>query len=357
MNNLKLYPSVFAVGNHYEISLTANENGLFAVKVGDSVFYADNAGVLPTEKSYAKIKVPQSILNSAEEYTALHFRSPGRKGYYSKIDEPSVSVFPFKPIKKTEGINIYFISDVHGLYGSALESSSYFGENLDLFIAGGDLTEYYNESDYMFTLSLLGEITKGEIPIVFAKGNHDSRGSAAEDYHKYFPCVDSAFFYTVEIGPLRGIILDLGEDKPDCQEEYGGVTFEGKRFNINDFHSYRVRQKNFLEGLCGEYDFAVSHTCVPRSTIKPYEVFHIEKELYGEYNRLLSKLKIKFMLSGHNHIAEILERHGKSSLIDNDYPAVMCTQKDDESVTGCALTYYPDRLCVRFKNTENTLYF
>ena len=61
MGFLKFAPSVYIVGDEYEICAATESFGLVTVKVGDEIFYEDNNGVLPTEKLYAKIRIPEKM--------------------------------------------------------------------------------------------------------------------------------------------------------------------------------------------------------------------------------------------------------------------------------------------------------
>ena len=61
-------PSVFVIGNEYEILVNLNAFGLCFIKVGDTVYYEENSGVLPSERTIVKIRVPQSELDKAKSY-------------------------------------------------------------------------------------------------------------------------------------------------------------------------------------------------------------------------------------------------------------------------------------------------
>ena len=43
-------PTVFVIGKEYEILINLNEFGLCFVKIGDTLYYEDNSGVLPSER-------------------------------------------------------------------------------------------------------------------------------------------------------------------------------------------------------------------------------------------------------------------------------------------------------------------
>ena len=46
MDCLYCNPCVFVIGNEYEILIVAKKNGVFSLRVGDSVYFEDNSGVL-----------------------------------------------------------------------------------------------------------------------------------------------------------------------------------------------------------------------------------------------------------------------------------------------------------------------
>ena len=64
-------PTVFAIGNDYEILVNLNNFGLCFIKVGDTLYYEENSGVLPSERTIVKIRVPQSELDLAKEYEII----------------------------------------------------------------------------------------------------------------------------------------------------------------------------------------------------------------------------------------------------------------------------------------------
>ena len=59
-------PTVFAIGKEYEIVISLKTFGLCFLKVGDTLYYEENSGVLPSERTVAKIRVPQSALDAAK---------------------------------------------------------------------------------------------------------------------------------------------------------------------------------------------------------------------------------------------------------------------------------------------------
>ena len=114
MSFLSCKPSVFVIGNEYEILLNAEKNGIFNVSVGDEVFYEENSGVLSSEKSFAKIRLPQSVLDAEKMYIICYRETLNRKSYFSEMREAQYAAFAFKPLTKTDSrmiaahINLFF---------------------------------------------------------------------------------------------------------------------------------------------------------------------------------------------------------------------------------------------------------
>lgn len=347
MSFLKFSPTVFVIGEEYEIAVTTEATGIIWLTVGGEDFYPENSGVLSTEKSFAKIRLPQNKLDTARAYTVNFRESLNRKAYFSMLAEREEESFGFKPLEKADGINIYHIADVHYSFGEAKKIARFFGRETDLFILNGDIGEVETVNNYMAVLRFVGDISCGRVPVLFVRGNHDTRGRLAELYTEYFPANGSNTYFTFRLGPLSGIALDCGEDKPDAHKEYNGV---------NIFEGYRKRELEFLRSLSGKYDFAVCHIPPAMAAEEEGSQFDIEREVYSEWNKELSRLGVKFMLSGHFHKTFILEKNDSRSLLPHDYTVIVGAANDDEgTLLGAALTLYKDSVEVRFTDSEEKI--
>ena len=60
MSFLRCAPSVFVIGEEYEILCLLEAEGLFSIRVGEETYYEENAGALPTERTVAKVRVSLS---------------------------------------------------------------------------------------------------------------------------------------------------------------------------------------------------------------------------------------------------------------------------------------------------------
>lgn len=330
-NFLLCEPTVFVVEDRYVISFFTRENGLATVLVDGTVFYEDNSGVLATNKNFFKIEIPQGLLDEKKKYTVRFRRLIARKSYYSELDEPASADFDFRPLEKTDGINIYHLADVHGRTDLAKSCASYFGDDLDLLILNGDITEVGSVGDYVSLFALSGEITHGRIPVLFSRGNHDTRGEQAERCNEFYPDNKNRNYYRFSVGILAGVILDCGEDKYDTQVEYGGV---------NAFEPYRREETRFLKKLEPTPDkitFAVSHICPMLPDREKNEIFSIENDVYTEWNAELERIKVQFMLCGHIHETHILKPFSEESNILHSYPVIFGSQPMGDNLWGQAI--------------------
>ena len=109
---LSCTPTVFVIGTEYEIVLHLNTFGICFLKIGDALYYEDNAGVLPSERRVLKIRVPQDALDAAKEYEVIFRETNERKRYWSEFFPPVSQKFAFKPLEKRDDIRLYYLSDV-----------------------------------------------------------------------------------------------------------------------------------------------------------------------------------------------------------------------------------------------------
>ena len=359
MSILFCRPSVFVIGDEYEILLNAKENGILHLEVGGEEYYEENAGVLATERAYAKIRVPQKALDDAECYTAVFRKTVNHQAYFSEIAEPVKEAFTFRPIKKQEDIHIYHLSDVHSGFENAKRCAAYFGDETDLFIMNGDIAEVEKYEDFVFVASFLGEVAQGEIPIVFVRGNHDTRGKLSHFYTDYFPANGKNTYFTFTVGPICGVALDCGEDKPDDYHYGAEYDFKSAYSGINRFAAFRRRELAWLRTLKKSdkpYRLAISHICPMQTAGRAGNEFDIEREVYTEYSKELTRLSTQLMLCGHIHHPYLMMPGDGQSLLPHTFPILVCpTSKRTDSgflLTGAALTLSEGKAHFAFTNEQ-----
>ena len=333
MSFLYCDPCVFVIGNEYELLVLTEERGLISVNVGGVAYYESNSGALSSEKRHARIRVPKDELNSVGEYTVTYRRSIDRKAYYSVLGEPETKTYAFRPADRSDRLKMYLISDVHYNFELAKKTASYFGDDLDVLLVNGDIGEVETEENYREVAAFVSEITHGTVPAVFVRGNHDTRGRLAERYTDFFPANGCDTYFTFDLGAIRGIAFDCGEDKPDIQVEYGGV---------NAFEAFRRRETAFFKSLIrtDKPTFAIGHMCPAQITDHPGSVFDIEADVFARWVSELDRVGISFMLCGHFHRNYVLESGDKRSLIPHGFPVIVGTgcYFDKNDMWGTALT-------------------
>ena len=360
MSFLACTPSVFVIGEEYEILLNLRDNGLVSVTVGGEVYYEENAGALRSERAVCRIRIPQAALDAAGRYEIAYRKTIERRAYFPLFADEERLAFDFSPVPSEGAVNIYYIADVHYSFAAALKTVAYFGDDLHLLIANGDLGEVETEENYLEVCEFLGVAAGGRIPIVMARGNHDTRGCLAERFTDYFPADGGNTYYTFSLGAFSGIVLDCGEDKPDNyihndpKHQYNGMpVYNG----ANIFERFRRRETEFLRGVtlpAGKPHIAISHICPSMPVMELDSVFNIEGELYTEWNKELARIGIDVMLTGHLHRLLALEVNDERALRPNPYPVIVGAKpiKAKENVAGTAITLYPDHLEYKFTDSN-----
>lgn len=110
----------------------------------------------------------------------------------------------------------------------------------DLVIFNGDcLPEPTDRAEAIRMIHNLADPINGaEKPIIFVRGNHEIRNFYSAGMHRLIGYRDDKTYGAFNWGDTRFVILDLGEDKPDDHDVYGG---------LNDFTQLRQEQTAFLQ--------------------------------------------------------------------------------------------------------------
>ncbi len=347
---LKTYPSVFAVGDTYQILVSVSCNTVMWVKVGDKEYYDHSNGVLRSDTTIHKMILPKNELDEAGEYEILLRRIIERKTYYSETGEIESLKFKFYPLKSGD-INIYNISDAHNMLDTPKRAGEFFGDDLDLLILNGDVIDHSaNISVFDNIYDIAGHITKGEKPVIFSRGNHDHRGVCAEKLSSYTP--NSPFtYYSVRMGDLWCLVLDAGEDKNDDRIEYG---------NTICCHSYRLEETKFLESIIANKENEYMAEGVKKKIVISHIPFtfvrHIENEIFDYWTKLIDeKIKPDFYLCGHTHKCEIVRPSDERYLYGQSCPTIIGSTPDRGEIqrfTGCAIEYKGEKIIVSYTNEE-----
>jgi 2',3'-cyclic-nucleotide 2'-phosphodiesterase (5'-nucleotidase family) len=109
----------------------------------------------------------------------------------------------------------------------------------------------------------------------------------------YFPTASGQPYYTFRQGPAFFIVMDGGEDKPDTDIEYNGLSA---------FDQYRKEQVEWLQKVIDSEDFKQASVKIVLLHVPPVEsTWHGSIEIKKLFIPLLNKAGINLMLSGHLH--------------------------------------------------------
>ena len=342
-------PAVFIVGDNYQIMTCVDRAELIWVKVGDKEYFDASNGVMRTGSLFHSVSVPKEALDNAGGYTVYERGMIGRKPYFSVTGEVTEQYFSFKPVPTKGEIRAYHIADAHNRIESPIKAAKAFGA-IDFLILNGDLPDSSSSLKNIENVYILaGEITGGNIPVIFSRGNHDMRGICAENFADCTPTDNGKSYFTFSLGNIWGIVLDCAEDKPDSHEEYG--------FTVA-CHSFREAQTDFIKNIVSkkpyEADGIEKRVVIVHNpfTDKKKAPFDIEGEIYAEWSRLLKEyVKPDVMICGHKHICgvfpvgDILDYYGQPCTI------VVGAKPEGEKFTGCGYVFSDDGIKVSFTSS------
>ncbi len=348
---LKCLPTVFAVEDNYQISVLCNGSSLVWVKIGDEVYCDEVGGVMRSLHNIHRITVPMSVLDNAKEYTVFTEEMVERKSNFPKTNPQSSQTFEFVPVSKEKTVKAYHISDAHSRIEAPKAAAECFGE-FDFLILNGDIPDNSCKVENIENVLVLsGEISKGKIPVVFSRGNHDMRGTYAEYFCDMMPSNNGKSYFWVKLGGIWMLILDGGEDKLDIHAEYN---------NTIRCHAFRKRETEFIENILDKGDFNandVTHKLVishlPFTHISANEEFAIEKDTYSLWGKLLKeKFKPDLMICGHMHVNQI--HHAGSEYDNANQPCtlVLSSKVGGDYFAGAGFEFGKENITVTFTGND-----
>lgn len=312
---LSFDPAVYVVEDNYQIIWHTETPSVGSVEVGGKLYEDIASGGLRCLEKVHKITLPMAELDAAGQYKITSqkvVREPYKVTYGKKLEK----TYSFRPMDFSDGIQIYNISDNHSSLHPAAETASYWGDKLDLLILNGDIAnDLMTEDDLLNLLELAAEVTKGSRPVLYARGNHETRGAYNEDVYKYVGSPsEGKFYFTARLGPLWLMVLDFAEDKADDHKEYYGLArYDGYREVQTKFIKSVIDNKEKEYEAPGvEYKLLVSHIRVNNKNN-----WHTEThKLWSEY---ANEIEPDLHLSGHSHRISYLPPAGESEYKPGDY--------------------------------------
>ncbi|MGH7462850.1 MAG: metallophosphoesterase, partial [Longimicrobiales bacterium] len=159
-------------------------------------------------------------------------------------------------------------------------------------------------------------------PLLFARGNHDTRGPFARELARYVPIEEGRFYYTRDVGPVHLIVIDTGEDKHDSTQVYA---------RLNRMEEYRARELAWLR----------HHTrSSSRLRDAPFRIMVMHQPQWGwlssdtaaaraEWTAAANEAGVDLVIAGHRHRYSLTPAGGEQG---NNYPILVVGQGQVASI-------------------------
>ncbi len=295
------YSVVFATTSQGTGYITYNYNGT------DYKVYDNTGGRLNSDSKIHSVFVPYEHLKN-NTYKVGSVKVIDGFSYGSRLGKEVVSdSYTFKT-NENETQKYLTVSDWHtnidGVYSCIPHLDDYNG-----VILLGDASpglDFENEAAKNI-VELAGTVSKGEMPIIYTRGNHETRGNYAGKLLDALGLPE--FYYQTKIGDISFIILDSGEDKDDSHPEYGGLT---------DYNTYRKNQIEWLKNVTVDTEKAVV-------LCHSWKISDVEEDLSSFGWQEIDRLGTSLLVCGHSHNCRFVgtETEDESEIkMMNKYPHI-----------------------------------
>ncbi len=209
------------------------------------------------------------------------------------------------------------VSDIHGNATNLqkmLDGIAW--SDVDLMVLDGDMISHFEQPEQIFD-GFLDVCTAGFAhckPLVYVRGNHETRGLLARRLPDFLSTPEQRFYYSFNQGGVHFIVLDSGEDKEDSSKEYSGLVA---------FDAYRRKQADWLRedirsDPCRTADFRVALFHMPTYGGNDW---HGERQIRELWSPLLNEGGVQLTICGHTHKAT----HIAPQTDANRYDVAICS--------------------------------
>lgn len=255
--------------------------------------------------------------------------NPIPSGYISASNVYSQKPYAVRTMdaSKTE-CRFTMINDIHGRDSiMAALSKSIKGDKPDFVVFNGDMVSFMGSTEDIEEgfMRRATEMFATDVPIVYVRGNHETRGPGFSEYLNLFPTSTGTPYFMFRQGPAVFLVLDSGEDKPDSDIEYGGTAA---------YDAYREKMAEWLTATVESEEFKSASVKIALLHI-PFEKgegWYGNNELKRLLLPMLNRAGVDVMLSGHTHRYSYREEGS----CGNDFPILVNSNNDKVNVTVTA---------------------
>jgi endonuclease/exonuclease/phosphatase family metal-dependent hydrolase/Icc-related predicted phosphoesterase len=215
----------------------------------------------------------------------------------------------------------------------------------DLVIFNGDCFDDVEvEADIVNRLnSYTPRIKSDEVPSIFIRGNHETRGEYSLQLWNYLERINGRSYGAFSLGDTRFVLLDCGEDKPDDHPVYYGM---------NDFTQHRIDQADFLKEELKSVAFRKAKR---RILIHHIPIFGVRADSFSPCSDLwvpvLRKAPFDISLNGHTHRFRVID----TGQAGNGFPVIIGGGNREPDGTVMILEKKGERLTVEVVNAAGKI--
>ncbi|MDR2651701.1 MAG: metallophosphoesterase [Prevotellaceae bacterium] len=346
-------PYLQNVGEHEVTIIWTTDNDAISwvelAPAGNESMYAEERPQYYQTKNGNRVvgKLHKITIPGLERGTEYRYRIFSRAVMVDKLlygHVASSNVYRKKPLRFTtlnhqkSEISFVILNDIHGRNEdlTALSRNVKYGAT-DLMIFNGDMVNSMNDEQQFFSdfMDKSVELFAAEVPVFYARGNHETRGLLNWSFSDYFPTNNGKLYYTFRQGPVYFIVLDSGEDKPDSDIEYYGLA---------QFDDYRTQQQEWLKKELQSEAFRSAPYKVVIMHIPPVESgWHGSLDVQKKFLPLLNNTGITIMFCGDTHRYKYVEPNDGM----HDFPILINAHN-----TSLEVKVTKNEISVKRKDTE-----
>jgi acid phosphatase type 7 len=216
--------------------------------------------------------------------------------------------------RRKRDFSFIIFNDMHDIPATFPDLLNAAGSPLfDFALLNGDtVSDFSNEGRITAMLDQAVRSFASRIPLIWARGNHETRGGFARQFPAYIATPNGRFFFSFDHGPVHFIVLDTGEDKTDSHPEYSGLA---------DFSRYRSEEAEWLKAEVKTQAFrrarfrvVFAHMPFPSApgrgparagTQQPAPPTGMMED-FEHFGKILQEAGIDLMISGHIHTPAVI---------------------------------------------------
>ena len=348
MNPYRFHPTVFCVKDSYQIVFLTEKPGMGWVEIAGEKYFDAQNGLMRWNDEMHRVSVPCEALDRAGAYTVCYQEMEDRKPYFPEHGDTVRREYSFFPVKKGGEVRVCYLADTHGRVDEPVACAAQ--KEFDILLMGGDIANHNSTKQDLWVLfKICSQAAKGEKPVVFSRGNHDTRGRMAEYLPGMIGTDNGNTYFSFELPGVFGLVLDAGEDKRDFNKEYGGTTC---------FEPFRRQETKWLEQVYEEgkwknADLKIALCHIPFNMKHPAP-FDIEAEIYEKWTELLNKMGVEFLICGHMHELFVL-RPGDERLLTDARFTTLVGSETPQAFTGAHYTISKEKLTALFVRQDGEI--